>query len=323
MHPLEVIKKCQDEDRPVNVSGPMVRYSKLAFRHLVRHFNVDIVYTPMMLAREFVRNQIARDSDFSTNDKDTPTIAQFGASNELDIARAAEMIKPYVDGVGINCGCPIKEQNREGIGAALMLKPDLVASMVKAIKERCGDEFCVEVKIRIHSDLNQTVEFARKVEAAGADFLTVHGRLKAQRSRTPPNFDAVALVKRSVRLPVVANGDAFSSTKVKEIVQMTRVDGVMSARGILKNPAMFAGYDATPWCAIELFWHYVTAYGLPFRLTQHHFSEMLEDTLDKQQKKSMNECNNIIELLDWFDSNFDLRRHGDENFAQDRPIPWR
>ncbi|CAN6651447.1 tRNA-dihydrouridine(20a/20b) synthase [NAD(P)+] [Trichomonascus vanleenenianus] len=322
-HPLKVIERCRSERRPVHISGPMVRYSKLPFRAVVRHYNVDIVYSPMILAREFCRNQVARDSDFTTNDKDTPLILQFGASNELDLVRAAELAQPYCDGIGINCGCPIKEQNREGIGAALMAKPDLVASMVRAVKAQCGPKFCVEVKIRIHKDLAETVAFARKVEAAGADFLTVHGRLKTQRSSEPANFEAIRLIKESVQCPVMANGDAFSHAKVSEIVAVTGVDGVMSARGILRNPALFSGYESTPWSAVELFWHYVTAYGLPFRLTQHHFSEMLDDELTRKEKKDMNECSSLIELVRWFDLRFDLRRPGDQGFGSDRPFPWR
>lgn len=321
-HPLRVIERCLSHGRVAHIAGPMVRYSKLPFRALVRHYNVDIVYSPMILAREFVRNQMARDSDFTTNDLDTPLIVQVGASNILDLTRAAEMIMPYCDGIGLNCGCPIKDQVREGIGAALMSKPDLVAAMVRAVKEKCGKEFCVEVKIRIHKDLNETVTFAQKAEQAGADYITVHGRTKSQRSSEPADFNAIKLIKQSVRCPVVANGDAFSYGKVQEIAQHTGIDGVMSARGILANPALFAGYDRTPWSAVELFWDYVTAYGLPFRLTQHHFSEMMDNLLTKRQKKVANECNSLIELLQWFDRNFDLKRKGEKGFGTRTEIPW-
>lgn len=322
-HPLRVIERCRKEGRVAHISGPMVRYSKLPFRALVRHFNVDIVYSPMILAREFVRNQVARDSDFTTNDQDTPLILQFGASNETDITRAAELAMPHCDGIGLNCGCPIRDQVREGIGAALMTKPELVASMVRAVKRGCGPEFCVEVKIRIHKDLEETVRFAKMVEEAGADYITVHGRLKTQRSSEPPNLDAIKLIKDSVACPVMANGDAFSMEAVDHIVQHTGVDGVMSARGILRNPALFSGYKSTPWRAVELFWDYVTAYGLPYRLTQHHFSEMLDDELSKKEKKIMNECNTLLDLINWFDQHFDLRRPNQPGFAEDRPFPWK
>jgi tRNA-dihydrouridine synthase 4 len=39
---------------------------------------------------------------------------------------------------------------------------------------------------------------------------------------------------------------------VEEIYSKTNVDGVMSARGLLRNPALFAGYEYTPWECIEV-----------------------------------------------------------------------
>lgn len=93
----------------------MVRYSKLPFREICRQHDTDIVYTPMILAREFVRHPFARASDFTTNSLDAPVVAQFGVNNPLDLVRAVDMIRPYIDGICINCGCPIKDQVREGI----------------------------------------------------------------------------------------------------------------------------------------------------------------------------------------------------------------
>lgn len=66
----------------------------------------------------------------------------------------------------------------------------------------------------------------RKLEMAGVDFISVHGRLKNQRSTTPPNLDAIALVKSTVSCPVVANGDVYSLQDVDKIVKATNVDGI-------------------------------------------------------------------------------------------------
>ncbi|GME96628.1 unnamed protein product [Ambrosiozyma monospora] len=158
-NPLNIIKQCVKEGRPAFIAGPMVRYSKLPFRELLRDYKTDIVYSPMILAREFVRSKNARLSDFSTNAKDRSFIVQIGSNNVTDLLRMVEMIHPYVDGIGLNCGCPIKEQVREGIGAALMSKKELVAEMVKAVKTKYGDSICMEVKIRVHNDINETIEF--------------------------------------------------------------------------------------------------------------------------------------------------------------------
>lgn len=301
----------------------MVRYSKLPFRSLVREYNCDIVYTPMILAREFVRNEIARLSDFTTNNGDTPLIVQVGVNNVTDLLRFVEMIHPYVDGIGINCGCPIKEQTREGIGAALMSEPDLVASMVHAVKEKYGDKVTIETKIRIHKDLNETVSFVKKVEAAGVDFITVHGRTRTTRSSIPANFDAIKLVKEAVSVPVIANGDCFSLKDAYEIAEYTKCEGIMAVRGILANPTLFAGYEKATWGSVEKFWEYSTAYGLPFRLIQHHFSSMLDTQLSKTLYKDMMDCKNVIELLDWFDDNFILKRSGEEGFGTAVEIQYR
>ena len=79
-------------------------------------------------------------------------------------------------------------------------------------------------------NVRETVEFVRQAERAGLDFITVHGRLKSQRSSTPPNLDAIALVKSTVQCPVVANGDVYSIEDAKRIVATTKVDGPHSLK---------------------------------------------------------------------------------------------
>ncbi|BFZ65205.1 tRNA dihydrouridine synthase [Saitoella coloradoensis] len=314
-HPLALFEKAKHEKRPLYVSGPMVRYSKLPFRALVRSFNTDLVYTPMMLAKEFTSHAFARHADFSTNLQDRPVIAQFAAKDPLILARAAELSFPYVDGIDLNCGCPQSWAVQEGIGAHLMHDIQLVSEMVKAVKARCGVSRCVSVKIRVHADLSRTVDFARQVESAGADYVTVHGRRRSQRSSEPVNLDAIKLVKENVSIPVVANGDATTLANTHEIAAYTGVDGVMSARGILSNPALFAGYDTTPWSCIERFIDYALEYGLHFALFQHHLSDMMERILTRQERKSFNEGRGVAACLDWLDERFVLRRRGEEGFG--------
>lgn len=323
-NPLHILKNTRKEKgRPAFIAGPMVRYSKLPFRELVRQYNTDIVYTPMILAREFVRNDIARVSDFTTNIRDRSVIVQVGCNNVEDLLKFVEMIHPYVDGIGLNCGCPIREQVREGIGAALMSEPELVSSMVKAVKDRFGDKVCFETKIRIHLNLDETIKFVKMVEAAGVDFITVHGRTKTTRLSQPANFDAIKLVKETVKVPVVANGDCFSYKDALEIAEYTGVDGVMAVRGILANPALFADYDETPWAAVEIFWHLATSYGLPFRVTQHHLSQMLDKIVPRRYLKEMNELANMVDLIDWFDKHFVLKRKGDRGYAESKAVQWK
>lgn len=293
----------------------MVRYSKLPLRLLIRNYGVDVTYVPMILASEFIRSQIARDSDFTTNPLERqPTkdgrghalIAQFASSSPVEFARAAELIAPWVDGVDLNCGCPQSWAIKEGIGCSLMEDPHAVAEMVKAARERLCPAKSVSVKIRIHKDLEQTLRWVRTVEAAGVDYITVHGRTRSQRSSTPPDYEAIRRIKELARVPIFANGDAYTAADVKEIASITQTDGVMAARGILENPALFVGYNLTPKeCALK-FMEYAVRCPIPFPLVLHHVSEMTGrmEGMGKRERKKLMDCRDLVELVDWVEDKF-------------------
>lgn len=284
---------------------------------LIREYGVDICYTPMILAHEFIRSQIARDSDFTTCDLERlPTsdgrehalMAQFASSDPTEFARAAELVASWVDGVDLNCGCPQSWAIKEGIGCSLMEDPALVASLVRAAKQRLHPSKSVSVKIRIHKDLQQTVRWVQEVEAAGVDFITVHGRTRSQRSSTPPDYAAIKLIKESVSVPVLANGDVYSADDVGSIVDRTGVDGVMAARGILENPALFAGHKTTPVDCVKRFLGHVVQYPIPFALVLHHFTEMTTRMpgMTKTDRRHVMGCQDLIDLIDYIEDKWRL-----------------
>lgn len=147
--PAEVLspRTMLNDFKRVNICAPMVRYSKLPFRQLVSTYETHITFTPMILAQEFCLSEKARHSDFSTNQEERGTfmmeesrptstnadnrsmrkvrgslIAQFGGNNPFYLGHAAALVKNYVDGVDINCGCPQQWAYKEGIGSALLRK---------------------------------------------------------------------------------------------------------------------------------------------------------------------------------------------------------
>ena len=82
------IKKDVDGfELPLRICAPMVRYSKLAFRMLVRLYDCDIAYTPMIMADSFSSSANARDCEFTTNSIDQPLIVQFASNNVYDFVR--------------------------------------------------------------------------------------------------------------------------------------------------------------------------------------------------------------------------------------------
>ncbi|CCF56018.1 hypothetical protein KAFR_0A05830 [Kazachstania africana CBS 2517] len=322
----------QDNNDITTVLGPMVRYSKLSFRELCKFYNTEITYTPMILAREYVRNSNARISDLSINSEDGCTIAQVGVNNVTDLMRFIEMVGPYVDGIGINCGCPIREQVREGIGCAMIYNEDLLIDMVKAVKDKYGSTLRLETKIRIHENgkPERTVKLCKNLCKVGVDWITIHGRTRTTRSSEPVDLKAIKFIVEQVRTEYpdsifVANGDCFNDEDMQKIAKITGVQGVMSARGILSNPALFDGYKTCPWKCVERFMYIVTEHGaLPFALIQHHLYCMFENMKsNKLLLKELMELKHLPSLIDWLDQNFSFKRHGEEGFAQAVEIPYR
>ncbi|XP_016402170.1 tRNA-dihydrouridine(20a/20b) synthase [NAD(P)+]-like, partial [Sinocyclocheilus rhinocerous] len=100
-------------------------------------------------------------------------------------------------------------------------------------------------------------------------WITVHGRTADERHQ-PVHYDAIKTIKDSLSIPVIANGDIKSMQDVEAVYELTGVDGVMAARGLLANPAMFAGYEETP---LQCVWDWVdiaVEHGTPFTCFHHH-----------------------------------------------------
>ncbi|XP_038009433.1 tRNA-dihydrouridine(20a/20b) synthase [NAD(P)+]-like isoform X2 [Motacilla alba alba] len=226
-------KECQLKDpmdlfhsgQVVKICAPMVRYSKLAFRTLVRKYSCDLCYTPMIVAADFVRSAKARDSEFTTNKGDHPLIVQFAAKEAQVLCDAARIICPFADGIDLNCGCPQRWAISEGYGACLINKPELVKDMVRHVWSQIDNpKFSVSIKIRIHEDLKRTVDLCQKAEAAGVSWITVHGRSIEERHQ-PVHYDAIKIIKQSLSIPVVANGDIKSLKDAENVHHLTEADG--------------------------------------------------------------------------------------------------
>uniref|UniRef100_A0AAY4D268 tRNA-dihydrouridine(20a/20b) synthase [NAD(P)+]-like n=1 Tax=Denticeps clupeoides TaxID=299321 RepID=A0AAY4D268_9TELE len=209
----------------VKVCAPMVRYSKLTFRSLVRRYDCDVCFTPMIVAADFVRSVKARDSEFTTNQADRPLIVQFAAKDAQSLADAARVVAPFSDGVDLNCGCPQRWAMAEGYGACLINKPELVKDMVQHVRNQVDNpNYAVSIKIRIHKDIRRTVDLCQKAEAAGVSWVTVHGRTADERHQ-PVHYDAIKTIKDSLSVPVIANGDIKSLQDIESTHQQTGVDG--------------------------------------------------------------------------------------------------
>lgn len=246
----------------VKVQAPMVRCSRPPFRQLCRRWGATISYSHMMLADSFSRSENCRHAEFGLYTGEDRLVAQLAAKSGPTAAKAARLLYRHCDAFDLNCGCPQRWAMKEGLGSALLEKPELVADMVKCIRNSIeGNDVatteaasssssspsssvapvCV-VKMRVYDDMRRSVDFARQMAAAGAGWVTVHGRTPADAPSARVRWESIRLITEDLAkygVPVVANGGVVDPSSAVLTAVGCGVGSLMSGNGLLDNPAMF------------------------------------------------------------------------------------
>ena len=172
-------------------------------------------------------------------------ILQLFGADPKRIQKAAEIIvtKYKPDGIDVNMGCPVpKIAGKADSGAALMKDHDRAIAIVKALKNaNLGVPVSIKTRLGWSKD-DEILEFAPKLEQAGADLISIHGRTKSQGYSGVANWEMIGKVKELVKIPVIANGNIVTREDMKHCLEVTRADGVMIGRGSLGNPWIFQQY---------------------------------------------------------------------------------
>lgn len=178
-----------------------------------------------------------------------PIVAQIFGANPLYFEKAAEEIaKLGFDGIDINMGCPDRDIEKRGGGAALIKTSALAKEIIRAAKKGAG-KIPVSVKTRIGYDKNQIAEWIPALLEENIAALTVHLRTRKELYGVPAHWELAKEIvklrdKYSPKTLILGNGDVKSLQEAKQLVKKTGLDGVMIGRGVLGDPWFFT--DKSP-----------------------------------------------------------------------------
>ena len=225
--------------------APMAGVTDRAFRELCIAQGASFCVAEMVSAKGIVMGDRKSAELMRINENERPCGIQLFGSDPQIMADAAEKAMLYQpDFIDINMGCPAPKVVKNGSGSALLRSPELAEKIVNAVKKVIPVP--VSVKFRIGWDENHKnhVLFAKALESGGADFITVHGRTRAQMYAPPTDLNAIAQVKAAVSIPVIGNGDIFTPADAKHMYDYTGCDFVMAGRGTMGNPWLFSQINA-------------------------------------------------------------------------------
>lgn len=174
-----------------------------------------------------------------------PLSVQVMGNEAEKMAEAAGVIaEAGADVVDINLGCPMPRIVRKGVGAAMLKDPELLHRVVSAMRARTRGVL-LSAKIRAGFDDSENVlTIARVVESAGVDYLVVHPRRRCDFYEGVADWRIVRLLRASLDIPVVGNGDVWYAADALRMERETGCDAVMIGRPALRNPWIFAQIDA-------------------------------------------------------------------------------
>ncbi|MDR5731033.1 tRNA dihydrouridine synthase DusB [Caballeronia sp. LZ025] len=146
--------------------------------------------------------------------------------------------------IDINMGCPAKKVCNVAAGSALLQNEPLVARIVEAVVQAVGvgpDAVPVTLKIRTgwNRENKNALTIARIAQDAGISMLTVHGRTRADLYKGDAEYETIAAVKASVKIPVVANGDIATPERARDVLAATGADAIMIGRAAQGRPWLF------------------------------------------------------------------------------------
>lgn len=194
-----------------------------------------------------------------------------------------------------------------GYGCALLKDPELLRDLTSTIRRNFPNDFSVSAKIRVQNPLDVTINLVRQLEKCGISFITVHGRTPTQKIGEPSNVEYLAEIKKSISIPMVANGDIRTLDGANELYEQTKCDGLMSARGILSNPTLFAGTDTTTVACLQHWIDIANANpNVTFQCFHHHLSFMMEKMLKRKQRIEFNQYSNKEQVYAFLENQFGI-----------------
>ncbi|RMG41026.1 MAG: tRNA-dihydrouridine synthase family protein [Candidatus Dadabacteria bacterium] len=264
------------------ILAPLTRGGNLPFRRLAVSFGADITVSEMAYARKIIKNNRRELALLRRHPDEKIFGVQLAASKPGEALEAAKIaVSEGADFIDLNCGCPIHDTVRRGMGAALLERKALLGRIVEVLSAGVSVPVTVKIRSGWSAKKVRALELSEVIESSGAQALTLHPRTREQRYTKAADWSLVREVALARKIPVAGNGDILTWFEAKRFKELSECAALMIARGALIKPWIFTEIKEEK--SLLLSWQ--ERVEIYFKLTQYMKEHFGAD--DKGRKRSM------------------------------------
>lgn len=222
--------------------APLAGVSDVGFRLIAEKYGADKTFTEMVSVNAlYYDNKKTDDLLFISENEKNCNIQIFGSKPniiEKVVKDKINLIEKSKE-ISFNMGCPVAKITKNGEGSALMSKPKLVEEICKTLRKSTDKKINIKFRLGIDDKNLNYLKIGKIAQDTGIDYVILHARTKEQMYSGKANWNHIKILKENLSIPVIANGDIFCVEDFVKVIDKTKADGVMLARGAMGNPFLF------------------------------------------------------------------------------------
>ena len=223
------------------ILAPLSGFTDLPYRRSARRHGCFYAFTEMIDAGALVFDN-KKTLKMSIRGEDEPWLGVQIVGSELETLKKAVKIlnKGNYQVLDFNLGCPAPKVVRKNEGSKLAEDIPKAVDAFKVIADNAALPVSAKIRILSEENIESTLQLATKLEQAGAQAITIHGRMRKNFYSGPVFYNIIKTIKETLKIDIIANGGVHNYSDYINIKNSTSCDKIMLARGAMGNPWIFS-----------------------------------------------------------------------------------
>ncbi|MGE0488360.1 MAG: tRNA-dihydrouridine synthase family protein [Vulcanimicrobiota bacterium] len=220
--------------------APLTKGGNLPFRRLCVDFGATVTCSEMIYAHQLIKGNRREQALLRHHPSEVNFGVQLAAAKPQLALEAAQMaVEAGARYVDLNCGCPIHDTVKRGMGARLLQKTRNLESILSLMATNLKVPVTVKLRTGFKDSQLNIDETSKMAEDAGVAAITIHGRSREQRYTRAADWELVGRIGAERRPVVIGNGDILTHYEAEHRKTLSGLSSVMLARGALIKPWLF------------------------------------------------------------------------------------